>query len=166
MFFEDSDHVKNDGRQGLPLQGLTEEESDFYQILKLRGEDDLEIKENRTKTRNKYTRYQIQNEIFELMALQIQRVVTSHLHGAKFITIMMDETTDKANKEQCVFCMRYVDDELEVDVDFVGLYEIESTKYDVLVKVIEDVMCRLNIPLSKVHGQCYDGASACKKWGG
>ena len=44
MFFEDSDHVKNDGRQGLPLQGLTEEESDFYQILKLRGEDDLEIK--------------------------------------------------------------------------------------------------------------------------
>ena len=40
------------GRQGLPLQRLTEEESNFYQILKLRGED--KIKENMTKTRNKY----------------------------------------------------------------------------------------------------------------
>eukprot|EP00795_Rhopilema_esculentum_P000112 gene112-9728_t len=70
----------------------------------------------------------------------------------------MDEATDKANKEQCVFCIRYVDDELHGD--FVGLYEIELIKSDVLVKFIEYVMCRLNLPFSKVRGQCYDGASA------
>ena len=148
------------GRQGLPLQGLTEEESNFYQILKLRGEDDPEIKENMVKSRNKYTCYQIQNEVIQLMALQIQRVVASRLHETKFITIMMDETPDKANKEQCVFCMRHVDDDLEVHEDFIGLYEIESTKSDVLVQVTEDVMSRLNLPFSKVRGQCYDGASA------
>ena len=59
-----------------------------------------------------------------------------------------------------LFCMRHVDDDFEVHEDFFGLHEIESTKSDVLVQVTEDVMSRLNLPFSKVRGQCYDGASA------
>ena len=41
--------------------------------------------------------------------------------------------------------------------DFVGLYQVESKK---IYGVITDVLLRLNLAVSKVRGQCYDGASA------
>ena len=82
------------------------------------------------------------------MAKMVLRDLTSSIQSAPFISIMIDETTDESNKEQVVIRFRWVDDELDVHEDFIGLYETES--------IIHDVLNRLNISITKLRGQCYD----------
>ena len=82
------------------------------------------------------------------MAKIVPRDLTSSIQSAPFISITIDETTDESNKEQVVICFRWVDDELDVHEDFIGLYETES--------IIHDVLNRLNISITKLRGQCYD----------
>ena len=61
--------------------------------------------------------------------------------------------------------LRWVDDNLIAHEDFIGLYEI-SIEANVIVYTITDALIYMNLTLSKVRGQCYDGASNVwlKKW--
>ena len=58
--------------------------------------------------------------MLKTMALHILRQITKSLEQKPFITLMVDETTDVTNKEQAVFCLRWVDQEFEVHEDFIG----------------------------------------------
>ena len=78
------------------------------QLLKLRGEDDARIFEWLKKKTDKYTSVDIQNEMLKTMALHILRQITKSLEQTPFITLMVDETMDISNKEQAVFCLRWL----------------------------------------------------------
>ena len=93
------------------------------------------------------------------MALKVLRSIVYNIQAAPFVTIMVEETTDVANKEQLVLCLRWVDDNLETHEDFIGMHEISSTSADTIVHTIKDVMLRLNLTFTKLRGQCYDGAA-------
>ena len=54
---------------------------------------------------------------------------------------------------------RTVDDKLIVNEEFIGLYSVDLITADVLTAVIKDVMLRLNLAITKLCGQCYDGCS-------
>lgn len=73
---------------------------------------------------------------------------------------MVDETVDLNNKEQLVFCLRYVDESMEVHEDFIGLYTLDSTSADLIFESIKDVLLRMNLRMENSRGQCYDGASS------
>ncbi len=73
---------------------------------------------------------------------------------------MADETTDISNKEQVILCHRWVDAELATHEQFIGLYEFESIQSKTLLRVIHDVLLRLNISVNSLRRQCYDGAAA------
>ena len=90
------------------------------------------------------------------MAKMVFRDLTSSIQSAPFISIMIDETTDESNKKQVVICFCWVDDELDVHEDFIGLYETESTEAIALLTIIHDELNRLNISITKLRGQCYD----------
>jgi len=111
------------------------------------------------KKTNKYTSPEIQNEILKLIALQVLREVAANLHSTTFYTIMVDETTDVSNDEQVVLCLRWVDDNFDAHEEFIGLYKVDSICSDSLVALIKDALLRMNLTLSKVRGQCYDGAA-------
>lgn len=49
---------------------------------------------------------------------------------------MADETADISNKEQLVICLRWVDANLEVHEDFIGLNHIEQANADSIVCMI------------------------------
>lgn len=70
---------------------------------------------------------------------------------------MADETSDSSNKEQLVIVFRYVDDELQVHEEFVGLYQLDTTDAKTIVTVLK---VALNLDIHRLRGQCYDGASA------
>ena len=150
------------GRQGLALRGHgNESDSNFTQLMKLQGEDDPAIEGWLEKKTNKYTSADIQNEILTIMAHRILRGITSLLHKSPFLAIMVDETTDSANKEQVVICMRWVDtDNFEAHEEFIGLYQADSTNASTILSIIRDVLLRLNITITKLRGQCYDGAAS------
>ena len=131
----------------------------FYSVVRLREEDDSRIEQWLKKRTDKYTLSDVQNEIPTLMAKKLLRYLTTPIQSASFISIMIDETTYQSNTEQVVTCFRWVEDDLEVHKDFIGLYETESTK--ALLTIIHDVLhMRLNMTITKLRGQCYDEASA------
>ena len=153
--------IKFLARQGLPIRGDGDESnSNYMQLLKLRGEDDARIFEWLKKKTDKYTSVDIQNEMLKTMALHIIRQITKCLEQTPFITLMVDETTDISNQEQAVFCLRWVDHEFEVHEEFIGLHAIDSTDASHIFAVIKTVLTQLHIPITKLRGQCYDGAAA------
>ena len=106
-------------RQEQALQGDTDDESNFIQILKLRGKDQpLLLKWSRRKE-DRYTSHNIQNEIIAIMANHVICDLVSEIR-AGFFSIICDKCTDISNKEQLTICIRWVDKELEVHKDFLG----------------------------------------------
>ena len=156
-------------RQGLALRGRYksgdnselggEINSNFVQLLKTRAEDNPLIISWMEKSRDKFMSPDVQNEILSIMYHFVQREIASAVSGQWF-TIMVDETTDQSNLEQMVFCVRYVDFDLEVHEEFVGLYSLETTSADSIVSTIKDILLRMNLSLDNCRGQCYDGASS------
>ena len=108
---------------------------------------------------DKYTSPEVQNEILALMSQAILRVIARQLQQAEFFTIMTDECVDGANKKQLVICFRYVDENVDVHEEFIGLYECPNILANTIVARLQDVMLRLNLQLSRCRGQCYDGGS-------
>ena len=133
-------HIKNIrflGRQGIALRGHDDSESNFIQLLNLRACDDPKIANWLQKNPTSTQAPDIQNE---LMALEILRNIAADLQNASFFTIMADECTDSAIKEELVLCFRWVDDHLEVHEEFIGLYQISNTSADTIVAVIKDTL--------------------------
>ena len=73
---------------------------------------------------NKYTSHEIQNDTIKLMAMNVLKRITSFLQTSLFVALMMDETTDISNKELVTFTIRWVSEDLEVNEEFIGLYEV------------------------------------------
>ena len=78
--------------------------SNFMQLMKLRGEDDSRITGWLQWKTDKYTAPDMQNEILKAMALLTLRGVVEMISVAPFLTIMIDEMIDVSNKEQVVIC--------------------------------------------------------------
>ena len=97
--------------------------------------------------------------MIKVMALKILRDISSDIHNADFYTIMVDEATDISNTSQMVLCIRWVRDDLEPWEDFIGLHAMEVINADAIVKVIKDVLLRINLAMTRIRGQCYDGCS-------
>ena len=87
--------------------------------------------------------------------------IVCKIKQAKFFAICADEVTDSSNKEQMPLVLRYLGaDTQEIVEDFVAFVKCEHgitgrAIADYIINVVES----LNLSLSDVRGQCYDGAS-------
>ena len=52
---------------------------------------------------------------------------------------MCDEYKDVSNKEQLTFCMRWVNNDLEVSEKFLGFHEIPNIKNSTIVTVMKGI---------------------------
>ncbi len=129
------------------------------QLLHLHTEDIQELVAWLKRAQDRFTSPTIQNEVLEIMALAVLRKLTGRISGRQY-AILVDETPDISNIEQLVFCLRYVDDQLDSHENFIGLHSLESTSAKSIVQTIEDLLLKFSLPLDKCRGQCYDGAAA------
>ena len=146
-------------RQGMALQGHNNDDN-FTQLLYLLGTKD----ENITKHLDgqggfKYTHHDSQNEILDIMASHVLRKKLADIRERQVFSLMADEYTDISNLEQLSFCIRTVDEDLNVKEDFLGFYELNDIKSDTIVNAIKDVLLRFHLNLVNCRGQTYDGAS-------
>ena len=154
--------IRYHARQSLPLRGNWKEEekseydSNIFQLLKLRCEDDPKLAEWMDKKSNKFLSPKIQNEMLQIMALQILRDIAKNIQSAEIYSILVDET----DKEQMVPCMRCVDENLIPHEEFIGLHAIPGKSADEIVAFIKDILLRMNLRIENARGQCYDGASS------
>ena len=110
--------------------------------------------------RLKYDSHDVHNEFLSIMVQQVLRQLATSLQSAIFFALMVDETTDKANRERVFRVFRKVNDALTAHEEFVGLYLTDSIASKALVALIKDVLLRMNLKIEHFHGQYYDGASS------
>ena len=60
---------------------------------------------------------------------------------------------------QAVFAIRWVGDNLQANEEFLGLYQLPNIEASMLISMIKDSLIRFNLSITKIRGQCYDGAS-------
>ena len=80
-------------RQGQAMQGDTDGESNFIQLLKLRGKDQPLLLKWLGRKEDRYTSHDIQNEIIAIIANHVIPDLVSEISGG-FFSIICDEYTD------------------------------------------------------------------------
>ena len=95
-----------------------------------------------------------------MLAHDVQRQIVCDIDRSPFIGIIADGTTDEDGMEQFSISVRYLEVSTFVVHDaFLVFYNPNSSTADALTSAIVDVMLRLNIPLAKLRGHSFDGAS-------
>ena len=164
------------GRQNIPLRGHRDSALDverdvagidnhgnFLALLNFRIEaGDTVLQEHLSTTaRNAtYTSNMIQNEIITVLAEQVTTSITDKVKAAKWFTVIADEVTDVANREQLSIVLRYVDSTtLTVREDLVGFFECDTgISGRSLSDKIKSTLTGFGLDLSSLRGQAYDGA--------
>ena len=101
-------------RQGIALRGDGDESnSNFMQLLRLRHNEDLRIKDWIDRKTDKYVSHEIQNEVLKVMAFSHLRKIADDIASSTYFSIMCDECTDSSNREQLSVCIRWVNSELD-----------------------------------------------------
>ena len=99
-----------------------------------------------------------QKQLNRRIATNVLREIVDQIKQAGFYSLLADECTDIANKEQLTICLRWIDDKLQSNEEFLEFYEIPNTNAETIATVIEDALFRIGLPLKSCRGQCYDGA--------
>ena len=168
------------GRNNIALRGhrdsTTDEEMDqsgsenqshdnFRALLQFRVQagDTILADHLTTAARNAtYTFSGIQNEIISILADQIRHQIINKVKVARWFTVIADEVTDAANKEQLSLVLRYVDpDSALVREDLVGFFECDTgiTGCDLADKITSS-LCAYGLDLTNIRGQAYDEAGS------
>ena len=100
-----------------------------------------------------------QNEILELFANSIVRDVCERARNSGCFSVIVDGTQDISGKEQEAIRLWFIDADLEPHKDFIGMYGPPETTGATIAQCIFDVFLRLQLPVSMLWGQTYDGAS-------
>ena len=108
---------------------------------------------------HKYNHHDVQNELLNIMANQVLRQELTVIRERKFFAMMADEGTDISNIEQLSFCVRTVDDDLNLHEDFLGFYEVDDIKSETIIKALKDSLMRFSLSLDDCQGQTYNRAS-------
>ena len=162
------------GKQGLAFRGHRDDhvvwtepdehetgnQGNFIELVRFRAETDDVLRrhlEGAPKNAH-YTSKTIQNELIDIICKQIRFDILCEVKKAKFYSIIADEVSDVANKEQLSLSLRYVHDEhvKEVFIDFI---EVERITGQVLADTVLQCLAIWDLPLSYLRGQCYDGSS-------
>lgn len=96
----------------------------------------------------------IQNEMIELLAHAVQRRLVSGAMVSHYFGLTADGTTDISSSEQFSCHVHYC-----VNSVFWGFYSAVDSKADTLFRCITDIFLRLHLPIEKLQGYCFDGAS-------
>ena len=121
----------------------------------MRSKDDI-FQQWLSRRNDTYLSKDIQNELLRLMAKKILEEIASNIQQSTFFSLMADETTDAANKEQLVVVYRWIADEFCVYEESVGLRELDSQS---IFHELTNSLEKLHLDIHRMRGQCYDGAS-------
>ena len=144
------------------IRGHTEAEGNLRQFLSLCSEDCDGL--NKWLSHGKYLSHDIVNEQVELLGQTLLCNMLKEIRAAQWFRILADELRDISNQEQLGITIRWVDDQLEINEDFIGLINLTKADANSVKNVIKDILLRTSLPLSSCCGQgyTYDGASTMK----
>ena len=155
------------GQQNIPFLGknwdmeIKQEYGNFTRFLRWKAEDVSALKDHLDSASYnvKYTSPDIQNELINLAGLHIKESIIQHVKKSKWFSIMADESTYVATKEQMTLYVRHVDDKATVFEDFIGFVEMEKVDAEAISTAIVTAIRDVGLSMDNLRGQGYDGAS-------
>ena len=141
-------------QQGLAIRGKEASDGNFAKLLELRSGDDDVLKRWLTRITS-YTSVATQNKLLKVMAHMVLRGICKNVGH---FGVIVDGTQDVQGVEQEAICVRYVD-AYNVHEDFLGLYSVSETTGASLSNMLQDALLRLNLPMTHMRAQTYDGVS-------
>ena len=87
------------------------------------------------------------------------REIVSDAREHYFYGLTADGTTDVSTSEQFSCSLQYVDSKLKAVNVFLGFYNAPDSSGETLFSCSKDVFVRLNLPLERLKGFCFDGAA-------
>ncbi|CAN1773946.1 Zinc finger MYM-type protein 1 [Linum perenne] len=106
----------------------------------------------------KYTSPLIQKELLAIMANRVRCAIREEVGDASF-SILVDEAQDAAGREQMAIILRFVNSSGVLTERFFGIKSVVNTTSATLKEVICGMLSEHNLPIQKLRGQGYDGAS-------
>lgn len=163
------------GRNGLPLRGHrdsgvfnidegTRGEGTFRSLLRYRidaGDSILKKHLLESSKNATYISWEIQNELINCCNSIILKQLVAEINDAKCFTILADETTDIACKEQLSICVRYFNSTTsKICEHFLQFVPVLSTTGESLATTILSNLQKFGVDLKYLRGQGYDGAAS------
>lgn len=148
--------------QGLPLRRRDEDSGNLRQLLRTMALESPQLASwlNRHQQgRQTFLSPEIQRQVQRQLAHTVLRQLTAEVARAGVFAVIVDETTDASHKEQVSICVRFVTERLTTEELFLGLYSTETTTGNTLAELVQDALQRLQLPITGLRGQCYDGTS-------
>jgi hypothetical protein len=105
--------------------------------------------------------HKIQKQLISCCAHETTKLIMEDL-GDECFAVLADESSDAYQQEQLALCLRYVNKMGEPVERFLGLVKVEDTTSLTLKEAIQSLLIKYQLPLSKIRGQGYDGASNMK----
>ena len=164
------------GRQGIALRGHRDDwkhieeapqsnPGNFLALLRFRVESGDSVLAHHLASAGAnalYTSKTTQNELIGICGGIIRSTILSRIRAAGVYSIMADEATDAANKEQLAICIRFVDQgTLKIDERFMSFSECDTgVSGQAIADRLLSHLVTWQLPASQLRGQTYDGAGA------
>lgn len=151
-------------RQGLAMRrGKDESNDNLHQLLQLIARSGVKEAADCLNQRV-HLSHDIVTELCNLVGQTQLRMITEKFRRDRATgkyAILADETRDASGTEQLSVCIRWVDQNLLVHEDLLGMYSLKGLGQtaEIVTKCLKDVLIRSQLPLDDLHGQGYDGAS-------
>ena len=111
------------------------------------------------KKKTNWTSHHIQNEIIGIFSrLVLQKIVREINEESVYFGLVVDGTQDIEGKNQESICIRHINQNFEIKEDFLGLYQTEVSTGETISNVVKDALIRLQLPITNLRSQTYDGA--------
>lgn len=156
------------GKQNIPFRGHNDSDSsescnkgNFKAILEYRAQGDSVLQKHLIEgAKNaQYTSSKTQNLLIKMCGSLILDKIGADVKENGLFSIICDECTDCANKEQLSMSIRYVARD-SICESFVGFYELsDGVTGEAISSTIEKAISDCHLDPSLLRGQAYDGAS-------
>nr|XP_023489454.1 zinc finger MYM-type protein 1 isoform X3 [Equus caballus] len=156
------------GKQCLPLRESDQSVSSvnkgsFLELVEIRAKDKgEEIFRLMNSQVDFYNSTQIQNDIIEIVKTEMLQDIVNEINVSSAFSIICDETTDSATKEQFSICVRYpqkTSKAILIKERFLGFIDVEEMTGTSLHRAIRTYLQQIGADLNKIHGQAYDSTT-------
>ena len=104
--------------------GKQDGDSNFKQLFLLSADDYEILPKLIEKSYNKHMSLNAQNEIQQIMDLDMLRGIASGIAETGHYSIMADESTDVNNIDMLVICIHWLDKEITICEEYIGLIPV------------------------------------------
>lgn len=155
------DTMKTLLRQGLPIRGHTDENSNITQFNKDKAIHDVGLK--RFLDEGRFFSHEILSEQEQSLVLEAKRTLVNEINRCDFYSVICDESSDISKIEQLSFSVRHCSDTYDIKEDFTGVMPCDKgLSSEALLAYVNDILIRCNMDKEKMIGMSFDGASSMK----